>query len=44
MGAVRCIEAGMSESDSMPAAESIYVMELMDALRKQWGLVYPMEK
>ena len=44
MEAVRCIEAGKTESDSMPAAESIYVMELMDALRKQWGLVYPMEK
>jgi len=44
MEAVRCIEEGKTESDSMPAAESIYVMELMDALRKQWGLVYPMEK
>ena len=44
MEAVRCIEAGKTESDSMPASESIYVMELMDALRKQWGLVYPMEK
>ena len=44
MEAVRCIEAGKTESDSMPAAESIYVMELMDALRKDWNLVYPMEK
>ena len=44
MEAVRCIEAGKTESDSMPAAESIKVMELMDTLRKQWGLVYPMEK
>jgi len=44
MEAVRCIEAGKTESDSMPAAESIFVMELMDTLRKQWGLVYPMEK
>ena len=42
--AVRCIEAGRTESDSMPAAGTIYVMELMDALRRQWGLVYPMEK
>lgn len=44
MEAVCCIEAGKTESDSMPAAESIYVMELMDALRKDWSLVYPMEK
>ena len=44
MEAVRCIEAGKTESDSMPAVESVYVMDLMDTLRKQWGLVYPMEK
>ena len=44
MEAVRCIEAGKTESDSMPAGETIRVMELMDTLRKQWGLVYPMEK
>ena len=44
MEAVRCIEAGRKESDSMPAGETIRVMELMDTLRKQWGLVYPMEK
>ena len=42
--AVRCIKAGKTESESMPAADSIFVMELMDTLRKQWGLVYPMEK
>ena len=44
MEAVRCIEAGRTESESMPAEESIRVMELMDTLRRQWGLVYPMEK
>lgn len=42
--AVRCIREGKTESDSMPAAETIRVMEMMDELRKQWGLVYPMEK
>ena len=42
--AVRCIEEGKIESDSMPAADSIYVMELMDSLRKDWGMIYPMEK
>ncbi len=41
--AVRCIEAGKTESDSMPWSETIRVMEMMDALRKQWGMVYPQE-
>ncbi len=43
MEAVRCIEEGKTESESMPAAETIRVMELMDQLRAQWGVVYPME-
>ena len=42
--AVRCIREGKTESDSMPAAETIRVMEMMDALRKDWGLIYPMEQ
>ncbi len=41
--AVRCIQAGQTESVSMPAAESIRVMALMDDLRAQWGLRYPQE-
>ena len=28
----------------MPLADSIQVMEIMDELRRQWGLVYPQEK
>ncbi len=32
------------ESDSMPLADSVYVMEIMDDIRRQWGLVYPQEK
>lgn len=42
--AVRCITEGRTESDSMPLAESVKVMELMDGLRKQWGVVYPQER
>lgn len=38
------IQKGKIESDSMPLADSVYVMEMMDALRQQWGLVYPQEK
>ena len=42
--AVARIRAGETESASMPLDTSIAVMERMDALRKDWGLVYPMEQ
>ena len=42
--AVRCIREGKLEPDSMPLETSIQVMEIMDSLRKQWGVVYPQEK
>ena len=38
------IRAGKIESTSMPLDTTIAVMERMDALRKDWGLIYPMEK
>ncbi len=38
-----CIEKGMIESKSMPLDESIHMMEVMDGIRKGWGLVYPGE-
>ena len=38
------IAAGKTEAVSMPLADSVYVMEFMDSLRKQWGMVYPQEK
>ena len=38
------IRAGEIESASMPLDTTIAVMERMDALRKDWGLVYPMEQ
>ena len=39
--AARCLVAGKLESDGMPWAESILIMETMDEVRKQGGLVYP---
>lgn len=42
--AARCIAAGKIESESMPLDGSIKVMEVMDGLRAQWGLVYPQER
>lgn len=44
---LECVEriaGGETESVSMPLEDSIFVMEVADAIRKQWGLVYPQEK
>ena len=40
----RLIAEGKKEADSMPMADTVYVMEFMDNLRKNWGMVYPREK
>ena len=39
----KCLEEGRLESHSMPLEESIYMMEIMDRIRKDWGLKYPGE-
>lgn len=39
----RCIEAGLLESPLMPHKETLAVMQQMDALRKEWGVKYPMD-
>ena len=41
---MRCIAEGKPESDLMPLSDSLAVMEIMDSMRAQWGLAYPMEK
>lgn len=40
---IRAIEAGDTQCSQMPHEETIRMMQLMDELRKQWGIVYPME-
>jgi predicted dehydrogenase len=42
--AMERIRFGETEAASMTLTESIQVMEIMDTLRKNWGLVYPMEQ
>lgn len=37
------IQKQETESCSMPLDDSIFVMEVADVLRRQWGLVYPQE-
>lgn len=40
----RCIEAGLQESPMMPHQETLDIMKQMDGLRKEWGVVYPMDR
>ncbi|HJP29227.1 MAG: Gfo/Idh/MocA family oxidoreductase [Candidatus Latescibacteria bacterium] len=39
----RCLRADLRESDVMPLDETLALMELLDSIRAQWGLTYPME-
>lgn len=39
----RCIEEGLQESPMMPHKETLSIMKQMDTLRKEWGVVYPMD-
>ncbi len=40
----RCIEAGLKESPLMPHDETVAIMRQMDALRREWGVHYPMDR
>ena len=42
--AIEKIKAGAIQSQSMPLDDSIFLMELMDRIRKDWGMVYPQER
>ena len=39
-----CIKKGELECPSMPHYETLFVMNIMDGLRKEWGIVYPQEQ
>jgi len=41
---MRCLREGLKESPYMPLDESILIMEIMDMIRKPWGLVYSNDK
>lgn len=43
MEAARCIDAGQTESDTMPLNETLSIMQTMDEIRRQLGVTYPME-
>lgn len=40
---MECLRAGRRESAVMPLNESLQIMQTLDALRKEWGVQYPME-
>lgn len=40
---LQAIKEGKTETHFMPHRETLRVMELMDSLRKEWGIVYPFE-
>lgn len=41
---MRALEKGEKECPEMPHTETVYIMELMDKIRAQIGVVYPNEK
>lgn len=40
----RSVQAGELEHDLMPLDETLAIMQTMDAIRQQWGLIYPSER
>ena len=44
LACMKAIEEGKIECEQMPHAESIWIMRLMDRVRKEWGMVFPFEK
>lgn len=43
LACVRALETGTLECEEMPHSETIEIMEQMDRLRREWGVVYPFE-
>ena len=40
---IRALEQGEIECPEMPHAQTLHMMEVMDALRQRWGMVYPFD-
>lgn len=41
---MNCVRSNRKESSIMPLSETRAIMEILDTLRSQWGLVFPQEK
>lgn len=44
LASMKAISEGKLECEEAPLSQSIHMMEVMDSLRAQWGIVYPFEK
>ena len=44
LACIRALETGALECGEMPHSETIEIMEQMDRLRREWGVVYPFEE
>ncbi len=44
LACIRAMEAGALECEEMPHDETVEIMEQMDRLRREWGVVYPFER
>jgi predicted dehydrogenase len=40
----RCLREGRTESDVMPLAETLTIMETMESLLREWGVRYPSDR
>ncbi|MGX8697932.1 MAG: hypothetical protein ACSW8D_16250 [Prevotella sp.] len=40
----KALQDGLLEPREMPHAETLYIMQLMDGLRRKWGVRYPMDE
>lgn len=43
ISSLKAIKENRLECDEMPHSETVFIMELMDSLRKEWGIKYPFE-
>lgn len=43
LSCIKAIEEGRTECEEMPHSQTLLVMELLDTIREQWGMVYPCE-
>ncbi len=43
LSCIKAIEEGRTECEEMPHSQILLVMELLDTIREQWGMVYPCE-
>ncbi len=43
LSCMKAIEEGKTECPQMPHSETLRVMKMLDAIRRQWGMVFPCE-